>query len=139
MIRGFAQNPPTNAEITYYWLKKIVEIINMKIVNGPFVSYVDTPGNRGTTAMVMIETSHIAFHVWDEKDPALVQFDLYTCSELNTEVVLKEVNKFFNFKDYEYLVFDRENNFMLIDGSFFIKEPYDLDKIIFDKITEYDI
>jgi S-adenosylmethionine/arginine decarboxylase-like enzyme len=139
MIRGTAQNPPTDAEITYYWLKKIVEIINMKIIYGPFVSYVDTPGNRGTTAMVMIETSHIAFHVWDEKDPALVQFDLYTCSELNTEVVLEEVNKFFNFKDYEYLVFDRENSFILIDGSFLIKEQYDLDKIIFDKITNYDI
>jgi len=139
MIRGLAQRPPMDAEITHYWLKSLVEKINMKIIRGPFVSYVDAPGNRGTTAIVMIETSHIAFHVWDEKDPALVQFDLYTCSELNIEIVLKEVENFFKMKDYKYLLFDRENDFILTDGSFLIETSNDLGKIISDKISDYDI
>lgn len=120
MVRGFANKPPVDSEITYNWLKHLVEKINMKIIRGPFVSYVEAEGNRGTTAVVMIETSHIAFHVWDEKDPALVQFDLYTCSTLNTEIVLQELEKFFDMKDYQYLLFDREEGFTLIDGTFLI-------------------
>jgi len=120
MVRGFANKPPTDSEITYNCLKNLVNKIDMKIIRGHFVSYVEAEGNRGTTAVVMIETSHIAFHVWDEKDPALVQFDLYTCSTLNTEIVLQELEKFFDMKDYQYLLFDREDGFTLIDGTFLI-------------------
>ena len=90
----------------------------MKIIQGPFVSYVEAPGNRGTTAVVMIETSHIAFHVWDEQVPALLQFDLYTCSELSATVVLSEIQKFFDMIEYQYMVFDRENGFKVIDGTY---------------------
>lgn len=120
LLRGLAKTPPTDTEITHYWLKSLVKKINMKIIRGPFESYVSEPGNRGLTAMVMIETSHIAFHVWDERDPALVQFDLYTCSELNVPLVIEELEKFFNFENYEYLLFDREHTFVLTDGSFAI-------------------
>lgn len=117
LVRGYCSNPPKDGQIVYYWLKEFVEKIGMKIIRGPFSAYVDAEGNRGMTAVVMIETSHIAFHVWDESDPSLVQFDLYTCSELNTSVVLQEVEKFFNMTQYEYLLYDRESGFKLIDGG----------------------
>ena len=117
LVRGYCGNPPKDGQIVYYWLKEFVEKIGMKIIRGPFSAYVDAEGNRGMTAVVMIETSHIAFHVWDESDPSLVQFDLYTCSELNTSVVLQEVEKFFNMTQYEYLLYDRESGFKLIDGG----------------------
>ena len=29
------------------------------------------PGNRGITAVAIIETSHITMHIWDEPNPAL--------------------------------------------------------------------
>lgn len=118
LLRGFCHKPPMDSEITHYWLKSLVEKINMKIIRGPFVSYVNEPGNRGTTAVVMIETSHIAFHVWDEQLPALLQFDLYTCSELNVPVVLSEIQKFFDMIEYQHIVFDRQNGFELIDGIY---------------------
>jgi len=117
LIRGYCNNPPKDGQIVYYWLKEFVEKIGMKIIRGPFSAYIDAEGNRGMTATVMIETSHIAFHVWDESDPSLVQFDLYTCSELNTSVVLQEIEKFFNMTQYEYLLYDRESGFKLIDGG----------------------
>jgi len=120
MIRGFAKKPPINAEITYNWLKYLVNKINMKIIRGPYVSYVTESGNRGTTAFVMIETSHIAFHVWDESDPAMVQFDLYTCSSLDVPIVLKELETFFEMGDYQFLVFDRAEGFVCTDGTFLI-------------------
>ena len=125
LIRGYCNNPPKDSEIVYYWLKEFVDKIGMKIIRGPFSAYVDAEGNRGMTATVMIETSHIAFHVWDESNPSLVQFDLYTCSELNAPLVLEEVEKFFDMTMYEYLIYDRESGFKLIDGG---------RKILYDKI-----
>jgi S-adenosylmethionine/arginine decarboxylase-like enzyme len=38
----------------------------------------------------MIETSHIAIHVWDEVTPALVQCDVYSCAEFSSNEVLAE-------------------------------------------------
>lgn len=118
LLRGHCRKPPVDSEITHYWLKSLVEKINMKIIRGPFVSYVTEQGNRGTTAVVMIETSHIAFHVWDETNPALLQFDLYTCSELNVPIVLDQIQKFFDMVEYQYIVFDRQDGFKLIEGVY---------------------
>jgi S-adenosylmethionine/arginine decarboxylase-like enzyme len=73
----------------------------------------------------MIETSHIAFHIWDEQNPGLLQFDLYTCSSLDVSLVLDELETFFDFEEYQYMVFDREHNFQLIDGSFSSYGDYD--------------
>lgn len=117
MIRAKVLNPPQDIKVVKNWLKNFVEDIDMKLLQGPYVSYVDVPGNKGLTAVVMIETSHIAFHVWDEEDPALLQFDLYTCGALDVEKVLSITDSFFHFQTAEYLVYDRENGFELIESK----------------------
>ena len=91
----------------------------MKIVQGPFASYVDKQGNRGLTAAVMIETSHIAFHVWDEETPALLQFDLYTCSTLPVPTVLTMIDEFMEFESYKYVVYERANEFNVVETGKF--------------------
>ena len=62
----------------------------MKIIKGPYAGYVTKEGNRGITGVVMIETSHIAIHIWDEESPALVQCDVYSCAEFSMNEVLAE-------------------------------------------------
>ncbi len=62
----------------------------MNIIKGPYASYVSKEGNRGVTGVVMIETSHIAIHVWDEIDPALIQCDVYSCANFSSNEVLAE-------------------------------------------------
>ena len=99
------------------FLEKLVDRIDMKIIKGPFAAYVDKPGNRGLTAIVMMETSHIAFHIWDEADPALIQFDLYTCGKLDLAQVLLAFGETFNVKSLEYNLFDREHGFVLEDSG----------------------
>ena len=99
------------------FLKNLVERIDMKIIQGPFSSYVDKPGNRGLTAIVMIETSHIAFHIWDEEDPGLMQFDLYTCGKLNLPSVLLALGEEFKIISLDYNLFDREKGFVLEDSG----------------------
>jgi len=93
------------------FLTNLVEKIDMKIIKGPFASYVNKEGNRGLTGIVMIETSHIAFHIWDEVRPGLVQFDLYTCGQLELDKVISIFKETFDVESLDYVLFDREDGF----------------------------
>ena len=90
IIRAEVKRPLKTEKETKQWLRKIVKKIDMKIIKGPYASYVSKEGNRGITGVVMIETSHIAVHVWDETTPALVQCDVYSCAEFSSNEVLAE-------------------------------------------------
>ena len=124
LVNARVKDPIASEEKGIDFLTRLVERIDMKVIQGPFASYVDKPGNRGLTAIVMIETSHIAFHIWDEEDPSLLQFDLYTCGKLNLSQVLLALGETFNVINLEYQLFDRENGFVLEDsGSYPEKLP----------------
>ena len=90
IIRAEVNRPPKSEKEIKKWLRKIVNKIDMKIIKGPYASYVTKEGNRGVTGVVMIETSHIAVHVWDEINPALVQCDVYSCADFSSNEVLIE-------------------------------------------------
>jgi len=115
MIRAKINNPPRVTINVIHWLESFVDSLGMKILQGPFSSYVNEPGNKGITAVVMIETSHIAFHVWDEEDPALLQFDLYTCGSLDVEKAMKDMDSFFDFYSYEFVLYDREHELKVLE------------------------
>ena len=90
IIRAEVNRPITNEKEIKKWLRNVVKKIDMKIIKGPYASYVQKEGNRGLTGVIMIETSHIAMHVWDEDRPALVQCDVYSCAEFSSNEVLAE-------------------------------------------------
>ena len=90
IIRAEVNNPPTSEKEIKKWLRNLVNKIDMNIIKGPYAGYVTKEGNRGVTGVVMIETSHIAIHVWDEDRPALVQCDVYSCAEFSSNEVLAE-------------------------------------------------
>ena len=90
IIRAEVNRPLKSEKENKQWLRKLVKKIDMKIIKGPYASYVSKEGNRGITGVVMIETSHIAVHVWDETTPALVQCDVYSCAEFSSNEVLAE-------------------------------------------------
>ena len=90
LIRAEVNNPMKGEKEIKKWLRDLVNKIDMKIIKGPYAAYVSEEGNRGITAVVMIETSHIAMHVWDETSPALVQCDVYSCAEFSSSEVLME-------------------------------------------------
>ena len=107
IIRAEVNNPPTDEAWLHNWLSQLVEKIGMKVCRGPITAYVDMPGNEGLTGVVVIETSHIAIHVWDAVDPALVQLDVYTCSTLDKDIIFAELEQWDPVKvEYKYL--DRE-------------------------------
>ena len=112
LVNAKVTNPMNTEEQGIEFLKFLVDQINMKIIKGPFASYVDAEGNKGLTAIVVIETSHIAFHIWDEPNPGLLQFDLYTCGSLDLEKTKTILKQYFNIESGEYVLYDRENGFV---------------------------
>lgn len=126
LINALVDSPLQTENEATAFLQSLVESIDMKIIAGPFAKYLDVPGNRGLTAVVMIETSHIAFHIWDEKDPAVLQFDLYTCGALDVDLVLQRVKDQFDVVLLDYRVYDRETGFVLEkEGSYSREEKSD--------------
>ena len=108
IIRAEVLNPPKAEYETCDKVKNLIDQIGMKILMGPFAKYCEMQGNRGLTVATIIETSHIVMHSWDEKIPANIQLDVYTCGEFNPESVFNWLQQFNPTKiDYKYL--DREH------------------------------
>lgn len=114
IIRAEVNNPPKSAEWCSEWLSTLVDNIGMKILAGPYTEYVDIPGNRGLTGVVIIETSHCTIHSWDETDPGLIQMDVYTCGPLDTQIIFDALGVLDPVKiEYKYL--DREDQLIEIE------------------------
>jgi len=104
IVRAEVKNPPVDPVWATNWLTHLVKKIGMKILMGPYATYCEMPGNAGLTAAVIIETSHIVLHVWDEDEIGELQFDLYSCSSLNPQDIFDELNQFDPVKiEYKYL------------------------------------
>jgi S-adenosylmethionine/arginine decarboxylase-like enzyme len=108
IIRATVKNPPTDVEFIKKWIQKLVKNINMKLLGDTVAVYVNKKGNKGLTCVQCIETSHIAFHSWDEDAPAVVQLDVYTCSFLNKQTVFDALEEFEPIA-INYLTLDRAN------------------------------
>lgn len=108
IVRAEVENPPVNEDFVRSWMANLIDAIGMKVLMGPFAKYLDVPGNRGITTVAIIETSHIAMHVWDEDNPSLIQLDVYTCGPLDVNLVVEQIKQFKPVKvEMKYL--DREN------------------------------
>lgn len=113
IVRANLRLPPVCVEEILPWMENLVQKIGMKIMMGPYAAYSEMVGNKGLTAVTIIETSHIALHVWDEVDPALMQLDVYTCSSLDPAHVF-EAFQCFDPTNFEYKFIDREHNLTLL-------------------------
>ena len=117
IIRAECTHPLRDEKTSCDWLNYFIKYINMKPLVGPFAKYLDIPGNRGLTVAAIIETSHIVMHVWDEPQPALMQFDVYSCGPFDPEQVCKKIERDFNCTKIEYKFIDRETNLQLLARS----------------------
>jgi len=90
------------------WIRSLIKKIDMKLLAGPYTTYVNEKGNKGMTSVAIIETSHIALHIWDETSPGLMQLDVYSCANFNPQEVFEKVNEIFQTVKMEYKFLDRE-------------------------------
>lgn len=97
-------------------MSKLISDIGMKELAPPRARYCPVSGNRGLTADAIIETSHCVIHTWDECTPAIAQLDVYTCSELDVDQVIKAMDVYKPSK-VEYKFLDREHSLVEIGAS----------------------
>jgi S-adenosylmethionine/arginine decarboxylase-like enzyme len=99
-----------------FWINDLIHGLKMNIMKGPIVAYNSREGLEGWSGVAIIETSHVAIHVWDhyenKNDPKakiLVQLDVYTCGEMNEATVLSSLEEF-GVRRCQAKIFDREND-----------------------------
>ena len=97
------------------WIRSLIKKIQMKLLAGPYTTYVNELGNKGMTSVAIIETSHIALHIWDETNPGLMQLDVYSCADFYPQDVFNEVEKMFDTKKIEYKFLDREKELVEVN------------------------
>ena len=116
IIRAEVEQPPVEKDKQRIsdWMRKLIKSIDMKLLAGPYCRYVPVKGNKGITCVCIIETSHIALHVWEEHKPALIQLDVYTCGPFVPIKVFDAMKEFDPVKiGWKYL--DRENELNTVD------------------------
>lgn len=113
IVKGTFKTPPKSEEVLNDWFKRLVQKVRMVVVAGPTSVYVNEPGNEGITGTVTLATSHSSIHVWDQLDPAMFQFDIYSCSCFSAEEVLSHLDEF-GLVEYEWIYIDRNEGLELV-------------------------
>ena len=114
LIKGYVKNPPRKEEDLNDWFRRLVEKVRMAVVAGPTSVYVNEPGNEGLTGTVTLATSHASIHVWDNLEPAMFQFDLYSCSEFTPQEVIEHLEEF-DLVSCEWMFIDRNNEMKVVE------------------------
>ena len=97
------------------WIRSLIKKIDMKLLAGPYTTYVNEKVNKWMTSVAIIETSHIALHIWDETSPGLMQLDVYSCADFLPNDVFNEINSMFKTVKMEYKFLDREKELVEVD------------------------
>lgn len=113
IVRANVGKPPQDTTYIEGWLRNLVANLNMKILMGPYVVYSEMVGNRGLTGVCIIETSHIALHAWDEEHPSMLQLDVYSCSEVDPDMVFEAMEEF-DIISLDYKFLDRKDEFIKV-------------------------
>ena len=122
LVKGSIKNPPQTEKVLNIWFSQLVNNVGMKVVAGPTSVYVNEPGNEGITGTVTLATSHASIHIWDNDNPPMFQFDLYSCSEFKSNQVLKHIDDWFGLIEANYQMIDRNgSDFKIIESGYYKK------------------
>ncbi len=125
LVKGYIKTPPKTEKVLNIWFTQLVQNVGMKVVAGPTSVYVDEPGNEGITGTVTLATSHASIHVWDAENPAMFQFDLYSCSEYTPQQVLSHIDEWFGLESATWQFIDRNTDeFIVIDSGKYKKRGW---------------
>ncbi len=120
IVRAEVGNPIANPISIELWLRELVTKINMKLLDcvthNPISGYCEEPGLRGITGVILIETSHIVIHIWDESKPALAQIDVYSCADFDIGAVIDHLDSM-NPVSLSYKFLDREHDLVNIESG----------------------
>jgi len=108
IVRAYVKNPPKSEEALAEWCKETIALVGMKVIGGPLVVRGEMKDNEGLTAVAVLDFSHLSVHTWDRVNPALIEFDLFSCKDFNMENVIEKINEF-DTLDFSYMFIDRDS------------------------------
>lgn len=108
LMKVWLNNPPKKVSVLNEWFIHLVHKVKMEVVAGPTSVYVDYPGNEGLTGTVTLATSHASIHIWDQQEPSMAQFDIYSCKSFSLDEVLEQFKPWGLIKA-EWVMVDRNN------------------------------
>lgn len=108
IIRAYVNNPPTEREQLSEWCRQVISTVGMKVIGGPLTVYSDMDGNKGFTSVAILDFSHLAIHTWDEISPALIEFDLFSCKDFDSQDIVDMLNQF-DIVSYSVMSVDRDH------------------------------
>ena len=108
IVRAYVNNPPKSEEALAEWCKETISLVGMKVIGGPLVVRGEMKDNEGLTAVAVLDFSHLSVHTWDRVNPALIEFDLFSCKDFNVENVIEKINEF-DTLDFSYMFIDRDS------------------------------
>jgi len=115
IVKADVNRPPFEPGPVKEWLSQLISDLGMNVMMGPYAEYCTLDDNEGMTAMAILSTSHCVLHTWDHCEQPFIQFDLYTCSDLDLTVVW-EALEFFKAFNIEYKYLDREHGLVEINS-----------------------
>jgi S-adenosylmethionine/arginine decarboxylase-like enzyme len=81
-----------------------------------------------------LATSHASIHVWDNENPAMFQFDIYSCSNFTPMQVLDHIDDWFGLNEAHWQFIDRNGSeFLILDSGNYKKSFNSKIKDIFKK------
>lgn len=113
VVTASVKDPPKDPTFIEDWLYNLINKLGMKPMLPVAAAYSEIEGNRGLTAVAVIETSNIALHVWDEEMPAQFQLDVYSCSSVDPAIVWDAIEQF-NPVTKEFYFLDRADGFVTL-------------------------
>lgn len=108
IVRAYVNNPPSSEKQLSDWCIDCINMVGMRVIGGPLVVYSDMEGNKGYTAVAILDFSHLSIHCWDEISPGLIEFDLFSCKDFDVESVINKLNDF-GLVSYSHIVVDRDD------------------------------
>jgi S-adenosylmethionine/arginine decarboxylase-like enzyme len=120
IVNAKVQRPVESEVVLVDWFRKLVEVIDMKILIEPSAKYCDTLGNEGVTGTVVIETSHASIHIWSKAPEPYVRMDVYSCKYFNEDDVIRHLDETMGIFDGGWMVVDRNSNACLVTSSGFL-------------------
>jgi S-adenosylmethionine/arginine decarboxylase-like enzyme len=116
IVKAYCKKPIREELVLNKWFIELVKKVGMVVVAGPTSVYIEEDGNEGITGTVTLATSHASIHIWDEKDPAMLQFDIYSCKKYKLETVLEHLNEM-ELVSFEWMMIDRNKNLCVVDSG----------------------
>ncbi|MBS3172023.1 S-adenosylmethionine decarboxylase [Candidatus Woesearchaeota archaeon] len=91
-VYGVSKEVTNDYHLFYSFLKELPAKVKMGALTPPIIVK-GIPENPGLTGVLVIDYSHITFHAFTNKNR--INFDLYSCKDFDSEVVIKHAEKFF--------------------------------------------